>query len=132
MSVTLRTIYPNQLYQLQIEDAEADVEVIRYTYATGLITSTHLPNTTVEILQARWDLLTSGFSPSQKNACASLLANLIHVSDPAALALVFYGSSAGVANIVYVTGLSTNTINVGIPNSVEMWLNGGLAVAGPV
>lgn len=132
MSVTLRTIYPNQIYQLRIEDEGADIEVIRYTYATGLITSAYLPNTAVAILQARWNLLTSELNSSEKNVCAALLANLIHVSDPAAVGLIYYGGSAGTANIVYVSGLSTGTINVGIPNSAEMWLNGGLAGIGPI
>jgi hypothetical protein len=134
MSVALQTIYPNQLYQLRVVGQDADVEVIRYTYATGLITSGYLPSTAVAILQTRWNLLTSGLLAVEKNMFAALLGNLIHVSDPSGVAIFYYGSSGGVANVIYATGLlssSTYSFAVGIPNSIEMWLTGGSATVAP-
>lgn len=139
MTVTLRTIYPNQLYQLRITSHSPDVEVIRYTYATGLITSPHLPSSATDILQRRWDLLTSGLLAAEKNTFTVLLADLIHVSDPGGTltTTIYYGSSGGVFNYVFLTGLNPSanySINVGIPHSTQMWLTGdpNFTTASPV
>lgn len=134
MAITLRTLYTNQLYQLRITDTNIDVILLRYTYATGDLSSDYLPASAIAILQQRWDNLVSGLAQATVNNFVGLLASLVHISDSGG-ELPVYWTSDGNSNYLYLTNLnslSTYSINVGIPNSIEMWLTGGTAIAAPI
>lgn len=134
MAITVRTLYPNQLYQLRVTATSSDITILRYTYSTGLLSSDYLPATAIAILQRRWDNLVSGLNSLVVNNFAGLLASLVHISDSGAELGIYYGGG-GDSNYLYTTGLvalATYSINVGIPNSAEMWLTGGTAGAAPL
>lgn len=134
MAITVRTLYPNQLYQLRITGTSSDVVILRYTYATGELSSDYLPASAIAILQQRWDNLVSGISTSTVNNFVGLLAALIHVSDSGG-ELPVYWNGDGSSNYLYVTNLNalvTYAVNVGVPNSAELWLTGGAAIAVPI
>lgn len=131
MAITVRTIYPNLLYQLRITSVSDDVEIIRYTYATGLLTSDYIPASALAILQARWDLLNTGLSAGVVNNFAILLSNLLLVADSGGELAPFY-SGGGVNNFLYLTGLNpaaTYSINIGISHSESLWLIAAAATA---
>lgn len=133
MAITVQTIHPNQLYQLRVTNTSSDIVILSYTYATGLLSSNYLPSTAVALLQRRWDSLVSGLSPSVVNNFVGLLASLVHISDSGAELGIYY-TGDGNTNWLYATDLilsNTYSINVGIPNSHEMWLTGGKAAAAP-
>jgi hypothetical protein len=134
MAITVRTLYPNQLYQLRVTETSSDVPILTYTYATGLLSSDYLPSTAISILQQRWNLLVSGLDSSVVNNFANLLAALVHISDSGGELGIYYNGD-GLTNFLYATDLSalnTYVINIGIPNSHEMWLTGGAATAVPI
>ena len=134
MGITVRTLYPNQLYQLRVTSTSADIVVLRYTYATGLLSSSYLPASAIALLQGRWNNLVVGLDASVVNNFIGLLAALLHISDSGGELGILYNGD-GDSNFLYPTNLNgsnTYSINVGIPNSIEMWLTGGTATAVPI
>lgn len=126
MSFTVRTIYPNLLYQLRIVGQnDSEVELLRYTVATNLLSSSYIPASALAILQTRWNLLTQDLSTNTKTNFAFLLAGLLYVLESGAELSIQYGGN-GVINQLVATGpLSLGTtyvINLGIPWSGALWL----------
>lgn len=133
MAITVRTLHPNQLYQLRVTSTSTDIVVLRYTYATGLLSSSYIPASALAILQRRWDSLVLGLDAGVTNNFIGLLAALVHISDSGAELGIYYGGD-GDSNFLYATdlnGAATYSINVGIPNSHQLWLTGGTATAAP-
>lgn len=133
MSVAVRTIYPNLLYQLTVVNESSNVEIIRYTLSNRLLSSSYLPASMIAILQRRWNLINAGVSTPIVEFSAALLGNVVLATDQTGSLTLQYGGT-GVYNylsFVNPDSMSTYVLNVGIPHSTGPLIVSSGAVAAP-
>lgn len=128
MAVSVREIHPDMLYQLTITNTAVDVELLRWTYATGALSSSYLSERALMILQARFDNLLSPYNDSMKQAQIALLSHVVYVSEGRGALNVAASSFAGY-NSLALSGLDSSTdysVLFGVPHSGSLYLSRGI------